>query len=125
NADNLALAALSEKLPFEVASTAYEKDRSALLSMVDSMAYFVYKEGGEPVAPFFNIHGGAALKEVRESGRFTELPIARNLPDGGIAHVFENRSPGRLISTGSFIRASIEPSDDSDVTFAGKLQLTG
>jgi hypothetical protein len=125
NADNFALAAAKGRLPFEVSTTAYERDPNAIVPLVNSMAYFIYREGGEPTAPFFNIQGEAALKEVREGGRFIELPIARKLPDGGVAHVFENRSPGRLMATGSFTRAGADQIADCDVTFAGKLQLTG
>jgi 4-amino-4-deoxy-L-arabinose transferase-like glycosyltransferase len=125
NADNFALAAAKGRLPFDVSTTAYERDPNAIVPLVDSTAYFVCREGGEPVAPFFNIQGEAALKEVRESGRFTELPIARKLPDGGVAHVFENGSPGRLIATGSFTRAGADQIAHYDVIFAGKLQLTG
>ena len=72
-----------------------ETDLRSLLPAVDRAAYFIYKEGGEPVAPFFSIHGRAALHEVREIGRFVELPVDRRLPDGGVVHVFENRSLSR------------------------------
>jgi hypothetical protein len=45
-----------------------------------------------------------------------ELPIARRLPDGGVAHVFANTSSNRLTS------ADIAK---CNVTFDDKLQLTG
>ena len=125
NADNFALNAAKGRFPFEISPLAYESDPNTLLPLVDSMEYFIYKEGGEAVAPFFNVQGEAALKEVLESGRFIELPIARKLPDGGVAHVFQNRSPGGLIATGSFINAGTDRVADCDVTFDGKLQLTG
>lgn len=125
NADNFALAAAQGKLPFQVTTTAYETNLDTLLSTVDSTPYFVYKEGGEPEEPFFNALGSAALKEVRESGKFTELPIARKLPDGGVAHAFANLGLNRFIQASEFVRAGIEAIPKCNVTFAGKLQLTG
>jgi hypothetical protein len=125
NADNFRLSILEQKLPFDVVTTAYETNLQALLAQLDSAAYFIYKEGGERVAPFFNTRGGAVLKQVRESGRFRELPIARALPDDGIAHVFANRSPGRFQYTGAYLRPGFDAIPEAQVTFAGKLQLTG
>ena len=95
NADNFTLAAVQDRLPFRIATTAYETDPSALRQMLESSAYFVYREGGEPEASGFNTLRGAALREVRESGRFVELPASRALPDGGVARVFENLALGR------------------------------
>ncbi|MBI3681435.1 MAG: glycosyltransferase family 39 protein [Acidobacteria bacterium] len=125
NANNFELAAVGKKLPFQVATTAYETDLSALVSTLDSTAYFVYKEGGEPEAPFFNPLGSAALKQVREGGRFAELPMARKLPDGGVARVFANLGPNRFLRAGAFLSAGMNAVPDCNVTFAGKLQLTG
>ena len=52
NANNFELAVLDKKLPFRVSTTAYETELNPLLRVLDSAAYFVYKEGGEPVSPF-------------------------------------------------------------------------
>jgi 4-amino-4-deoxy-L-arabinose transferase-like glycosyltransferase len=124
NANNFELAAQEKRLPFQVATTAYETELNTLLPLVNSAAYFVYKDGGEPAAPF-NTRAGDALKEVREGGKFVELPIARQLPDGGVAHVFANLSPNRFTHAGVFLPAGMDRIPDCDVTFDGKLQLAG
>jgi hypothetical protein len=125
NADNFQLAAIRNKLPFDITTTAYQTDPAALLAALNSTAYFIHKEGGEAQAANFNNLGSVALKEVRESGRFVELPIARALPDGGIAHVFSNRESNRFIQSGAFLSAALDDIPSCNVTFAGKLQLTG
>jgi len=125
NADNFQLAAIRNKLPFDIATTAYQTDPGALLTLLNSGAYFIHKVGGEPQAANFNNLGGAALKEVRESGRFVELPIARALPDGGVAHVYANRESNRFIQTGMFLSAALDGIPSCNVTFAGKIQLAG
>src|SRR5207249_12106343 len=102
NADNFELAAVERRLPFQVVTTAYETELNTLLPLVNASAFFIYKEGGERVSPF-NIRAGDAVREVREGGNFVELPMARALPDGGIAHVFANRSPTRYIRGGAFL----------------------
>jgi hypothetical protein len=91
---------------------------------VDSAAYFIYEEGGGLAGPF-NTRAAEAIKEVRDGGKFTELPIARKLPDGGVAHVFANVSSNRLSWSGAFLPAGMERVADCNVTFDGKLQLTG
>ncbi len=125
NADNFQLAAIRNKLPFDITTIAYQTDLAELLLLLDSAAYFIHKEGGEPQAANFNSLGGEALKHVHESGRFVELPIARALPDGGVAHVFANREPNRFIQNGAFVSAALDGIPSCNVTFAGKLQLTG
>jgi 4-amino-4-deoxy-L-arabinose transferase-like glycosyltransferase len=125
NADNFQLAAIRNKLPFDITTTAYQTDPAVLLVALNSAAYFIHKEGGEAQAANFNNLGSAALKEVRESGRFVELPIARTLPDGGIAHVFSNRESNRFIQSGVFLSAALDDIPSCNVTFAGKLQLAG
>src|SRR5262249_41054248 len=124
NADNFALEAAEKRLPFQVATTAYETELNTLLPRVNSSAYFIYKEGGDPEAPF-NPRAGEAIKEIREGGRFVELSTARKLPDGGVAHVFANLSPSRFTHTGVYLAAGIDRIPDCNVTFDGKLQLTG
>jgi 4-amino-4-deoxy-L-arabinose transferase-like glycosyltransferase len=124
NADTFGLAVVEKRLPFEVRTTAYETGLSTLIPLVDSAAYFIYEEGGGLAGPF-NIRAADAVREARESGKFTELPIARKLPGGGVAHVFANVSPDRLTWTGAFLAAGMDRVADCNVTFAGKLQLTG
>jgi hypothetical protein len=125
NADNFQLAAILNKLPFDITTTAYQTDPAALSQLLNSSAYFIHKEGGEPEAPNFNNLGGAALKEVRENGLFMELPIARPLPDGGVVHVFQNRQPNRFVQSGAFLNSALASVPSCNVTFAGKIQLAG
>jgi hypothetical protein len=125
NADNFQLAAIRNKLPFDITTTAYQTDPAALLAVLNSTAYFISKEGGEAQAANFNNLGSVALKEVRESGRFVELPIARALPDGGVAHVFANRESNRFIQSGAFVSTALDDIPRCNVTFDGKLQLAG
>ena len=124
NANNFELAATQERLPFEISTTAYQTDASALLSSVDGKAFFVYKSGGEPESPF-NSGRDAAIKHVRESPKFIELPIVRRLADGGVSHVYANRSPTQFIRGGAFIESGLDNLSDCNVNFAGKIQLTG
>jgi 4-amino-4-deoxy-L-arabinose transferase-like glycosyltransferase len=125
NADNFQLAAIRNRLPFDMTTTAYQNEPAALLALLSSGAYFIHKEGGEAQAANFNNLGKVALKDVRESGRFVELPIARELPDGGVAHVFANRESNRFIQSGSFLSATLDGISACNLTFAGKLQLSG
>jgi hypothetical protein len=125
NADNFQLAAIRNRLPFDITTTAYQTDPAALLTALNSTAYFIHKEGGEAQALNFNNLGSVALKEVRETGRFVELPIARALPDGGVAHVFANRESNRFIQSGVFLSTALDAIPSCNVTFAGKLQLAG
>ena len=115
NANNFELAVLQKRLPFQVGTTAYETTLSTLIQLVDSAAYFLYEEGASGAAPF-NALAADAIKEVRESGKYTELPVARQLPDGGVAHVFANTSSSPLTSTDIA---------KCNVTFDDKLRLTG
>lgn len=115
NANNFELAVLQKRLPFQVRTTAYETTLSTLIQLVDSAAYFLYEEGARGAAPF-NTLAADAIKEVRESGKYTELPIARQLPDGGTARVFANTSSSQLTSTDIA---------KCNVTFDDKLRLTG
>ena len=125
NADNFQLAAAQERLPFDIATTAYKQDLVSLLSLVDSAAYFIYREGGEPQGSPFNTLGPAAIDHVRGSSKFRELPIATRLPDGAVVHVFANAVPGRSRRSGAFLRAGLASVPTCRVTFDDKLQLTG
>jgi hypothetical protein len=124
NVNNFELAARQERLPFEISTTAYQADTTALLSSLDLTAFFVYKSGGEPDSTF-NSGGDAAIKYAHESGEFTELPIARTLGDGGVAHVLAHRPTGRFIRSDAFIEAGLDKFSECNVNFEGKIQLTG
>jgi 4-amino-4-deoxy-L-arabinose transferase-like glycosyltransferase len=124
NADNFELTAVEMKLPFQVGTTAYETELNHLIPFVDSAAYFIYEENARRMGPF-NSRYADALKEVRESGKFSELPIARRLPDSGTLHVFANISPKGFTWSGAFLPSGIERVADCNITFDRKLQLTG
>lgn len=125
NTNNLDLASVRARLPFDFISSAYEKDLGELLKKSDSAFFFVYKEGGEPESPAYNIHQTALVRHVRESGRFTEVPYGRMLPDGGVAHIFKNLSPGSAIRASAFVPASLGQVAACAVDFADKVRLTG
>ncbi len=125
NADNFKLAIAEGKLPFLTATTAYETREDQVLRQVDEADYFIYEEGGAPSAPFFNTQGKAALREVRDGGRFVELPVAHAAPDGGVAHVFANLAPSPARSHGAYLRAGFDALPNAAVTFGGLLQLAG
>jgi hypothetical protein len=91
NANNLELAAVQARMPLQITTSAYERDRSQLLSTLRSMSFFIYKEGGEPESGFYNQNVSALLQEVREGRSFAELPIHPTVPDGGQIHVYKNR----------------------------------
>jgi hypothetical protein len=130
NADTFRLAAATIRLPLDVRTTAYDTDRRVVLQRVDDVSYVVYREGGERVSPF-NALGGVAVAEVRDSGKFVELPIARSLPDGGVAHVFANLRNARFIESGAFFSGGTAALDRAanipscSVTFRGRVRLTG
>jgi hypothetical protein len=137
NADNFTLAAVQQRLPFDIATTAYIKDATAATQAVNRAAYFVYEEGGVPDQPNFNTFKEIAIKQVRDSGRFVELPLSRALPDGGVAHVLANtalnnveisrRPPatGAFVAAGAFVPSGLVEIPSCKLTFADKLQLAG
>jgi hypothetical protein len=125
NADNFKLAAAQHKLPFDIETTAYAADQGALLPFLDAASFFVCKEGGPPETTFFNAQGGVAARLVRESGRFQEILPPRTLRDGGVVHVFENPSQGRILRAGAFLPAGTDRIPAAHVTFGDQLQLIG
>ena len=125
NSNNLELASIEARLPFAVISSAHEHDLGQLQKTADSIAYFVYKEGGEPESPAYNIHQTALIRYVRESGRFIEVPYGRALPDGGVARIFKNLSPDAATHASAFVPAGLEPIAACEVHFADRVLLTG
>jgi hypothetical protein len=123
NADNFQLAATRARLPFAFASTAYETDPAAVTSALHATSCFIYKDGGE--ADAFQSLATTAIREVRESGAFRELPIAGRLPDGGVAHVFMNEALGGLERGSAFLSSDFREIEECNVTFADRIQLTG
>ena len=125
NADTFKLAALEARLPVQVATTAYEKDWNTVGRLLDWASFVVYEEGGPPNSIYFNLQGKEALKEVRESGRFVDLHLSRELPDHGVAHVFENISKNGFIRTGTFLPSGRQTIPNVEIGFAGVLELSG
>lgn len=125
NSNNLELAAIEARLPFVVISSAHERDLGQLLRTADSASFFVYKEGGEPESPAYNIHQAELIRHVHESGRFVEVPFGRALPDGGLAHIFKNLSPDTAIRAGAFVPAGLDSIPACEVNFADRVLLTG
>jgi hypothetical protein len=127
NADNLNLAALAARLPFDVSTTAFDNDRQTALQHIRGMSYAVYREGGEAGSPY-NTFGADVYRELRESGQFVELPIARRFPDGGIARVFANLWSGRFIQSSTFFHggeAGYAAAPTCNVIFGGRMRLSG
>jgi hypothetical protein len=125
NADNFLLAARVGHFPFEVTTTTHETDEAALRTRLDTMMYFVYKEGGESEAATYNRLRDRALRHVRESGRFIELPIARKLPDSGVAHVYANRSANHFEQSRAFLGSGLETLAERQIVFDDRLRLSG
>ena len=73
NANNIELAVVAEQLPFDIETTAHEKDLNTLIERLSQASFFLYKEGGEAESPVFNPH-------------FEEL-VRHALPDGGIVAI--------------------------------------
>ena len=62
-----------------IGSTAYEANIDALFETADSASFFLYKEGGEPESPFFNLHYQAVADHVRRSPAAQEVPLPSTL----------------------------------------------
>jgi hypothetical protein len=123
NADNVALAALEQRLPFDISTTAYEIDKTRLMRTLSSASYFLYKEGGEADSPF-NSLGSQAYAAARTDGKFTEI-ASGPLPDGGRIHVFQGLSADRFGQMGAFLAPGMDRLGDCSVVFDGKLELNG
>lgn len=123
NADNLALAALAARLPFEIATTAYKTTAARLQHTLASASYFLYRDGGELDSPF-NTLGSEAAAMVRADPNFTEM-ASRTFPDGGTVHLFANASRDRSRLIGAYLPPGLDRLHDCSVTFDGKLELTG
>ncbi|TAM79728.1 MAG: hypothetical protein EPN47_18205 [Acidobacteria bacterium] len=125
NVDNLELAAVHMKLPFEVTTSAHTADLNDLLRSLNSASFFIYKEGGEPESPYYNTYQKALIREVQRNGRFVELPTHWLLPDGGKVRIFENSTPWWSIVREGFIPSGVEPVPSCEVNFGNQIELTG
>jgi len=92
NSNNFELAAVANQLPFDVETSAHEKNRDILLQRLQQASVFLYKEGGEPESHYFNPFFLELVKRALEDKRYTRLPYAPPLPDGGIARALTNSS---------------------------------
>jgi hypothetical protein len=94
NANNVELASVTLQLPFNVETTAHEKDLGTHRARLAHASWFIYKTGGEPESAAFNPYAGDLIRSVQNNPRFAELPYSKSLPDGGVAHMVKNLSPG-------------------------------
>lgn len=124
NADIFQLAAAERRLPFQTMTTAYEPSWKTVPPLLDWATFFIYEEGGAPRSIYFNRHQERAVREVRESGVFAELPLRRRLPDGGVLHAFENLSHNGMVRTGGFLPAGLQAIPAGAATFGDVLQLS-
>ena len=125
NAENFTLAAVQEKFPLEIGTTAYIADAVSVARAADQASYFVFKDGGESDQIGFNGVGATAVRQVRDGGSYRQL-LSRALPDGGTAYVFANAPPGeRPAPSGPIGSAGPGGVPSDSVTFAGRLQLAG
>ena len=95
NADNLELSVVALRMPFNVETTAHEKQLETLRQRLAQAAFFIYKEGGEPESPAFNPYIEELVRSVVDGRHFQIIPYDRRLPDGGIARIYKNLTPGR------------------------------
>lgn len=124
NANNVELTADALQLPFNVETTAHEKDPVVLRQRLALASYFVYKAGGSAELPEFNPYAGELIGSVVADRRFVELPFSRPGPDGGIVHVVKNLSPGQHDIDGVFVKNAPRAGEDFAVDFGGVLALT-
>jgi len=94
NADNLELSVVALRMPFNVETTAHEKQLEILQQRLAQTAFFVYKEGGEPESPAFNPYIDDLVRSVSDNRQFQKMPYDGRLPDGGIARIYKNLTPG-------------------------------
>ncbi len=124
NANNVELASVALQLPFNIETTAHEPDLGTLRARLAQASWFIYKTGGEPESPAFNPYAGDLIRSVRNNRRFAELPYSKRLPDGGVAHVVKNLSPGEGGIDGTFVRNAPRTDEKFGIGFGGILALT-
>jgi 4-amino-4-deoxy-L-arabinose transferase-like glycosyltransferase len=125
NVNNFELAALELRAPLQFTTSAYEENLDSLLHQLDYSSYVLYKDGGtERGSSFFNKHADALMREVM-NGDFVELPGRLPTPDGGLARVFKNPSPGSSLRTSAFVPAGFDQMTGCRAVFGGQIELTG
>jgi hypothetical protein len=125
NADNVDLTVAANNLPLRVAGIAHQKDMPSLRERIALASFFLYKEGGEPENALINPHFAEVVQAIRNDRSFSEIGRGRNLPDGGIARIFQHSSgPSRLIKK-SFLMGGLDIPETFAVNFGGVVELTG
>ncbi len=61
---------------------------------------------------------------MQNNRRFAELPYSKSLPDGGVAHLVKNLSPGGSGIDGTFVRNAPHTDEKFGIGFGGILALT-
>ncbi|SPE39325.1 4-amino-4-deoxy-L-arabinose transferase and related glycosyltransferases of PMT family-like protein (modular protein) [Candidatus Sulfopaludibacter sp. SbA3] len=128
NANNLELAVLTEQLPFDVETTAHEKDLNILLQRLSQASVFLYKEGGEPESPVFNPYFQELVRHARQDGSYTPLSSSPHLPDGGVARILTNSMDRPSVSgpvNGVFLPAGLRQAEEFTIDLGGTMALTG
>lgn len=125
NSNNFELAVLRARLPLQIVTSAHENELPAALAALRAASFFVYKEGGEPEAAFYNRLQRPLLDEVREGGGFREIPCGLRLPDGGVARIYENLARADHLQSGALVRAGAYRVRPYVFDFGGLLQLAG
>ena len=125
NANNVELAVVALQLPFNVETTAHEKNLDTLRQRLAQASFFLYKEGGEPESPVFNPYVGDLVQSVADTRRFQKIPYDRSLPDGGMARIYKNLASGKRPVEGQFVKGGSPNPEEFAVDFGGILALTG
>jgi hypothetical protein len=124
NADNIELTATALQLPFDIETTAHEKDFDALRLRLAEASFFLFKEGGEAESPDFNPYLSRLVPLVIDDSRYAEI-FATPLPDGGIARIFKNSTTGSRPAGGGFLSSGAQIPEEFAVDFGGVVALTG
>jgi hypothetical protein len=88
NANNLELIVAARRLPLRILTSAYVANREEALSALTAADYFVYKDGGEPEAHFFNQYKGVLVSHVLDMPSATPLSFQQSSPDRGSVRLF-------------------------------------
>jgi hypothetical protein len=122
NINNFELVSIEARLPLDFETTAYQRDREAVLESADRADVIVLREGGQPESKFYNVHVGALQEYVVGSDHFSAFG-SYPLPGGGKARLYRNtaRSPLRSVS---FLRKEQIGQDEFAATIGEMFELT-
>jgi hypothetical protein len=125
NANNIELTVVALRLPFDVETTAHEKNFDTLRQRLTQASFYLYEEGGEPESRVFNPYAGDLARLVADGSRFRELPYGRRMPDGGTARLFKNLTAGPRVMAAAMMTSPATIPEEFAVDFGGVLALTG